>query len=519
MLQERDQLAASLQLPRATSSLEVVAAAIGRSSAPSSLQLYGEYAVAAWDEHAQQLRCARDGFGVRVAFVGWSQSTIVVSNVVEAVLAHPEISRALDQDSLVRFLATASLTNSIRTAYRDVRLLPPGHTLVVGREGSASLIRHFQLPAPRPSNADARDVLAGYRDVLHRAVGDRIGGQHTTLFLSGGVDSTTIAAVARDNEPPPRAITIEYAMGDARTEVELATATARQLRLSHEIVPGDSFGALHADAGGNVPALPIDEPTLSDWRAVLRHAARHSSLAIYGEDGDALFAPSGGTALFSEQGAGSVMLETARYAARAGRLPYLGIRLRERLHGGPKTPSPPPWLTASAITKASAEEDSRLLGQAPQPLAVGSALGKFVARVDAALPRDFALTISPEFTCAPVAVTLPLLDTRVVQYVLSLPSIPWRQHKLLARRAFKGYLPDAVLRRPKTPVVGFFADLVERSRTGGEVETLRQWLPEEVAAWLNLDVWREALMHGEPAEVMAAWRPLMLGAWLQRQRQ
>jgi asparagine synthase (glutamine-hydrolysing) len=251
---------------------------------------------------------------------------------------------------------------------------------------------------------------------------------------------------------------------------------------------------------------------------VLRHAAEYSSVAIYGEDGDALFAPSGGTTLLREQGAWSVALETARYAARTGRLPYLGIRLRERLLGGRELAHSPPWLSESAKTLASAPEDDRLFGQRPQPLATPSSFVTFMDRVDAALPRDFALTISPEITRAGVVITLPLLDTRVVRYVMSVPSIPWRQQKALARRAFRGLLPDTVLRRPKTPVAGFFAALVAQSRMRSEVEALRASLPREVETWLKPTVWSDTLMHGTATEVMGAWRPLMLGAWLQRRR-
>jgi asparagine synthase (glutamine-hydrolysing) len=358
--------------------------------------------------------------------------------------------------------------------------------------------------------------------VLRRAVSDRLHGHKATVFLSGGVDSTTIAAVAAQSSADLLAVTINYDTGHAPGEVEVAREVAQRLGLRHEVVRGDTYSALDAEMRGDVSALPVDEPTLSDWRASLAHAARHSTLAIYGEDGDALFAPLGGGALVRHQGIWSAAIESVRYASGEGRLPHWGVGLRTAIRRT-RTPDAvstvvPPWLTRHALALASSPEDDRLFGQTAQPLVVPESYAPFVRRVLAAVPCDFAHSISPETTKVPVAITLPLLDSHVVRFVQSVPSIPWRQQKTLARRAFHGILPDAVLRRPKTPVAGFFESLVSSSRQQRELTVLPDSLPPLLREWVDGVAWRRTVEQGTTGEVMSAWRVLMLSAWLQQHR-
>ena len=93
------------------------------------------------------------------------------------------------------FLATGVIAGS-RTAYRAIVPLPPGHTLVIRRGGKSSL-RRLILPRQTPrSSATPERVIEGYRAVLQDAVAERAAAR-TSVLMSGGVDSTTIAAAAR----------------------------------------------------------------------------------------------------------------------------------------------------------------------------------------------------------------------------------------------------------------------------------------------------------------------------------
>jgi hypothetical protein len=126
--------------------------------------------------------------------------------------------------------------------------------------------------------------------------------------------------------------------------------------------------------------------------------------------------------------------------------------------------------------------------------------------------RDFASTIAAEVTRQRVELRFPLFDTRLVRLVVSLPAIPWCQHKALPRRAYRGRLPQDVLDRPKTTLRGFNDALVaawRRSRSGA--------LPIPVgklATWIDVGEWTRTLQSGQPEAVMAAWRVLALDIWI-----
>jgi len=127
----------------------------------------------------------------------------------------------------------------------------------------------------------------------------------------------------------------------------------------------------------------------------------------------------------------------------------------------------------------------------------------------------FAETIGPEVTRQPLEVRLPILDTRVLRYVFSVPAIPWCQHKQLPRVAYRGILPDQILDRPKTPLAGFYEALVQswRDRLGGRLP-VTSFMPRE---WIDWAAWHETLSAGCPGDVMMAWHVVQLDAWLGEQ--
>ena len=203
LLEDRQGLIQRLQLPPEASDLAIVAAAFIRWGDGFTAQLSGEYAFALWDPAQHALVCARDGLGIRLLYVGEAGPTIVASNTIRAVLAHPSCCHDLDHARLVAFLASGRVSTQTRTAYRAVHAVPEGHTLSIqALTGQQTLCRHWWMPAPDTlPGHDSQEILEGYRDALASAVNDRAGSGPVSIFLSGGLDSTTIAAAARQANP------------------------------------------------------------------------------------------------------------------------------------------------------------------------------------------------------------------------------------------------------------------------------------------------------------------------------
>jgi asparagine synthase (glutamine-hydrolysing) len=123
--------------------------------------------------------------------------------------------------------------------------------------------------------------------------------------------------------------------------------------------------------------------------------------------------------------------------------------------------------------------------------------------------------VSPELTGECMEFRFPLLDTRVIEYVFSVPPIPWCQHKRLAREAFRAHLPGAVVDRPKTGLTGFNDALVADWRRRTFPSNGDSLIADAgISEWIDVTKWTAALRTGSTDDVMAAWRVIELGSWL-----
>jgi asparagine synthase (glutamine-hydrolysing) len=469
-------------------------------------RLSGEFAFAVWDEASDRLICARDGLGVRLLYVAEGRETLVATNVVGAALAHPAISSDVDPVSLVSFLSVGDSGDPSATAHRAVNAVPEGHTVAIGGRAAATLRRHWSIPEARPIDARPADIVEGYRAVLASAVADRLGGRRTAIFLSGGIDSTSIAAAAA-GRGDMRAFTIEYRRFGWCDELRYAREAATALGLPLSVVPGDDRDPLTASA----PALPVDEPSLNDWRHAMQAGSAYASVGLWGEDGDSLFQPAAARELLRAESPLRIARAAVSYALSTGRRPYLGLRLRERLGVSKTVATSAAWITAGATSLLQRSRAPVLAGLRPDPLPFHRTRSVAHRRLTTNIARSFAITIAGETTGAPIELRFPLLDSRVIRYVFSVPSIPWCQHKTLPRTAYSDLLPRSIVDRPKTPVVGFNEWLVAKWR---DAASLRPELAAVPLEWIDVDRWQAALARGSAAETMAAWRVLLLDQWL-----
>ncbi len=370
---------------------------------------------------------------------------------------------------------------------------------------------------------------------------------------AGGIDSTSVAAAAHEapRGGPVHAFTVVHSLLlPGFDELTYAASAAERLVLPLTVIEGDRYPVFEAERTGLSLVQPVDEPTLANWRSTLGRAAHHSTVALYGEDGDAVFLPPGGRELLRAQPIGSIARSAAHYLITRRSRPYVGLRLRDRLRAliagvrfqpdpvrppraghyhhvvnrlrdlmsmqSRQSPSivPPRWLTPEAVRLLQHEEPETLFGQRPMPLPSHPTRSRLQDRLTSTVPQ-FAETIGPEVTRQPLEIRLPILDTRVLRFVVSVPAIPWCQHKELPRAAYRGILPDQILDRPKTPAVGFHEALVQswRERIGGRLP-VTSFIPRE---WIDWTAWHETLSAGRPSDVMMGWHVVQLDAWLGEQ--
>ncbi|WP_406699005.1 asparagine synthase (glutamine-hydrolyzing) [Singulisphaera sp. Ch08] len=176
---------------------------------------------------------ARDQLGVKPLYYWFEGGTLVFASEVRAVLASDLVERRLDLLGLRSYLAYGSVQEPY-TLVQGVQSLPPGHTLV-WRDGQLETSRYWRLPeAEQVSATGSADVLDELSSLLSEAVRiQMVADVPVGAFLSGGIDSTAIAALAqRASTQPIRTFCVVFDEA-SYDEREYALAAARHIGTQH----------------------------------------------------------------------------------------------------------------------------------------------------------------------------------------------------------------------------------------------------------------------------------------------
>src|SRR5918993_988166 len=249
-------------------------------------RLRGMFAVAVWDGKRRRLVLARDPFGIKPLYYRIGADGIAFASELRA-LPRGEI----DFDALEAFLAFNSVPGPY-SIFRDVKKLPPGH-LLVWKDGEVSVSR-FARTAPVAASEVRREDEDELAEELRGRLRDSVRAHLIAdvpvgVLLSGGVDSSVLAAVAaQESSEPVHTFSIGF---EERSfdELDDARAVAQLYGTRHEEL------VLRPDAALLLPALAdaFDEP-FADSSALPTYlvselAARHVKVALSGEGGDELF--------------------------------------------------------------------------------------------------------------------------------------------------------------------------------------------------------------------------------------
>jgi asparagine synthase (glutamine-hydrolysing) len=491
--------------------------------------LLGDFAFAAWDPERRRLFCARDLFGVKPFYYAVAGETVVFSSSLECVRRHPAVGGGLDEAWIADFLVHGYSQDPERTVHAAVRQLPPGHALAAAR-GSVRVYRYAALPedAEPLRLRGPREYVEAFLPVLRAAVRDRLPNGGASFFLSGGRDSTSLAALAAEavarGERRTRflGLTAHYTrlMPDQEREFTALAAEALEMPVLYTAVDGyPVFGRWEA------PEMRRPQPHESLLGAIeadqLRQAAAHGRVLLTGQGGDAVFreTPSRLARLALEGRPLRALAEAAQYAWWHGRVPRPGVRTWLRMRRGVRRRWPaavPPWVHPEFERRvglaARVEAQNRWL-PSTHPLRP-EAYEQLVAPL---WPHLFA-GYDPGETGVPVEVRHPYFDLRVVRFLLSVPPAQWYNDKGLLRLGMRGRLPERLLRRPKSPLA---ADpLGVRLREGGPEWLGGRTVSQAVRPWIDVERVPRIVGGRSPDEPQRLWedlRPLALSLWLDRE--
>ena len=425
-------------------------------------KLLGDFSFALWDASLRSLFCARDFAGARPFFYAWHDGVFCFSNTLNVLRLAPGISGALDDFFVRDFLLTGLCNDPTRTVWRDIRRLPAGHLLVFSG-GQIQVQRFRSLPIEEPLQLkDAGEYLERYRELLGQAVGDRLPEGKVSLYLSGGLDSGSVCATAAriakegGNSSAFKAFTISWRPLFDDPEPQFAQLTAWHLGLAHEILEEASIRP--DDRQAAISPEPSAELFLDREHRFYQSISQHARVILAGDGGDDVLSGQSWPYLkhLSVRGDwGEIFRNFGGYFGAHGHFPPLrgGFRNRIRHWLGVKDASKPvpSWLKDGFAARTRGESEERFQEHPP--------LGEHPLHPDAyrALHRGYWASVHETedtgFTGVTLQTRAPLLDLRILRFLLRLPPVPWCVNKELARRAMKGGLPDKILVRPKTPLL------------------------------------------------------------------
>ena len=164
--------------------------------------LRGMFAFAIWDGRDQSLFLARDRVGIKPLYYAWNGRRLLFGSEIKAILESPDLDRSIDPLAIDDYL-TYLYIPAPKTIYREIRKLPPGHTLRVSREGIA-LREYWDLSFEPRSDLGETRYIAEVQDALRDSVQCHLMSDVPLgAFLSGGIDSSAVVATMASLMPDP----------------------------------------------------------------------------------------------------------------------------------------------------------------------------------------------------------------------------------------------------------------------------------------------------------------------------
>ncbi len=484
--------------------------------------LLGDFSFAIWDRRKQTLFCARDRFGMRQLVYARQGDTFIVSNSIDCIRKHPLVSDQLCEEAICDFLlfGDSRWGSRTRTSFSDIKALEPAHCLSLTKR-SKKMRRYWEIPTEIPllHYRKNSEYIEHFSNILKVAVNDRIRTRDLCIYLSGGMDSASIAAtICELNKEQSQhidlhAATVIYDSIHPNDEKRFVDEVSAFLKLQTHHIDAGMYSLLSKSEPTTFP-LELYQPNL--WLYLHRYARQKSRVVLNGDGGDEVMAFTSIRAALKDVNVPAALASIFQLKHKYGLYPPLGTGLKKAAKklfsqtGGLTTPYPyPSWIK----TELEARLDLKNRWNQSWSTASGTTQNHNSRIYQGIQTPDW--NTDDKFMCSDFTLPeerSPFLDTRLVNFMVSLPGLPWLFNKHILRTSMAGKLPDSVLRRPKTPL-GFIHDSLIKNT---DRRTLNDWQPaERLADYIELSkfsILQDASSGGAASYVNL--RPLMLNQWL-----
>lgn len=488
--------------------------------------LIGDFAFILWDARTGKLLCARDRFGACQLYYARIQNSVLISNSIYCLLHHPGLPTRLNDQVMGDFLLFGNPIwldkEKDQTVFECINRVPPAHQLII-KENKYAITRYWDIPRDIPllKYRNELDYVHHFQDIFKTAVSERLRYPDIVVSMSGGLDSTSIAATVGEISQHDRgridlkAITISYDRYYPDDEPHYAKLVADKLGMPIRFIAADHYPFLESSIL-TVHPMELYQPEL--WMDMHRNIASMSRVCLTGDAGDNLLSPTPLLNMNRTEMSQYHLVRNLVYLYKKYRqLPAIGtginialrsIRQNPEYFGGAFSDYPA-WLNRHFESNRLMKDRWKFFYTKPPGLTHPRH-----SRMPAVLtgPDWSTDSLMADAGFVMPEARDPYLDTRLLEFILSLPPLPWLFSKHLLRSAMQGKLPAQVLDRSKTGMGDMLSLLVKQS----DAEWIDNWTP---VPELNQYVERHKvpkLLNGiKNSNAVVSIRPLILNKWLE----
>lgn len=507
-------------------------------------KLNGFFSFCIYDKQEQTLFLARDRYGIKPLIYQFDDNKFIFASEMKSLWQYG-LEKEIDYNSLYTFLQLNYIP-APNTILKDVKKLMPGHFAKVS-PGKLEIQEYYTIPkedsVTKYTYEQAKEKLSILLEesVKKRLVADVPLGS----FLSGGIDSSVVAALANIHKPDLHTFSIGFKDEKFFDETEYAISVAKKLKTEHTV-----FSLTNDDLFKHVHAILdyIDEP-FADSSAIAvyilsQETRKHATVALSGDGADELLGGYNKHSAFyrtlhpgAKENLVSGLYPLWKILPKS-RNSAIGNKFRqlERFAEGMKlSPQERYWRWAGYATETTAhkllnetslqELDKSVYGQRKSEILKNISAHPFMNEIlytdlQLVLPNDMLTKVDLMSMANSLEVRVPFLDVDVVNFISSLPEdykINRTGRKRILQDAFRDALPAELYNRPKkgfeVPLLKWFRKEMKSLITD---DLLSKKIIEEqgIFNYSEIQKLKNQLFSSNPGDVHARiWALIVFQSW------
>ncbi len=418
--------------------------------------LHGMFAFVLWDKVEKTLTLARDPFGIKPLYFGFFEDEFIFASEVKAFFQHPYFKKEINQSSLASYFQFGFIP-APHSIFNNVEQLKPGHFLQIKNDGSITCKRYYH-PKKETTHSSYQTSKEALEKLLHETVEQTLSADvETGVFLSGGIDSSLVAAIASRKVKKLQTFSIGFHESDYDE-----SARAKQI--------ADHLGTQHhqhiLDEENTLRLLPklfetFDEPfadiSALAGMALAEFTKQHVKTALSGDGGDEGFMGYNRYIWSRSPLLQNPLILNCASILPLNHIPFLPNQMNEKINklqkmsGAKKTSEKyfsllEKWPSRS-ITESTPHHYQLKDTQESLPEAFNTHDLSFY------LPNDVLTKVDRTSMAFGLEVRVPLLDHNIVEFGRNLPTdhkIKGRKGKLILRDILQSYIPENAIATPKS---------------------------------------------------------------------